>query len=90
MPQKAALARKVSYSEKLNVLLRQKKDFAVRPFGFSGEKWQECMISPYQTVTDSTTKKQMIRDLSKDINGIEFPAEEMAKVISTMIRKDME
>lgn len=70
--------------------MRLKRNFAVRPFGFDEEQWAGQRISSHPSEKEATEKehKKLIHEVSEGVKGIEFAAEEMAKVIRGWMAQD--
>lgn len=89
MIKKVAKPRHITFSETLDRFLRTKRDFAVRPFGFAEERWAGQRISSgSKEATRTQEHKRLIHDVSEGVKGIEFAAEEMAKVIRGWMAQD--
>jgi len=81
MIKKAAKPKKVEHSDTLERLLKLNRNFAVRPAGFDNERWADRRVSRKQEDSGAGNRKKLIRDADKSINGVEFPAREMAQII---------
>ncbi len=89
MEKRAAKPRRVTHSETLDRLIRLKRDFAVVPFGAEKEKWQKNMlVRKRHAVSEQEEHKRLIREVDTSIKGIDFPAEEMAKIIRSWMKSD--
>ena len=89
MERRAALPRRVKHSETLDRLIRLKRDFAVMPFGADNDKWVNKMLSrKHHAVSEQEEHKRLIREADSSIKGINFPAEEMAKIIRSWMKQD--
>ncbi|MEW5944684.1 MAG: hypothetical protein AB1742_00660 [bacterium] len=90
MSYRAGKPKHVSFSESLDRLIRTRRNFAVRPFGFDNKKWEKHLLSsnvaPRQKETQE--EKKMIRETAQGVKGLDFPAEEMAKIIRSWIARD--
>ena len=89
MERRVALPRRIKHSETLDRLIRLKRDFAVLPFGADNDKWKDKMMSrKHHTVSAADEHKRLIREADTSIKGIDFPAEEMAKIIRSWMKQD--
>ena len=87
MKRRAAMPRHVKHSETLERLIRLRRDFAVLPYGADSEKWKSGAIRRRQAVDAKEEHKRLIREADTSIKGIDFPAEEMAKIIRSWMRQ---
>ncbi|MFH1537439.1 MAG: hypothetical protein ABIH66_00675 [bacterium] len=90
MIKRAAKPRHINFSESLDRFLRTKRNFAVRPCGVSEERWADQRISSNlsEEVAKEQEQKRLIHDVSEGVKGIQFAAEEMAKVIRGWMAQD--
>ena len=91
MPERVAKPRRIDRSEKLDRLLRLKMDFACRPVGYGNDRWANLRVasSPIlQKRASEAEHKRLIREVQTDVKGLEFPAEEMAKIIRGWMASD--
>jgi len=88
MKRRAAQPRRVTQSETLDRLLRLKRDFAVVPFGYDNEKNKKRRSAAIRRESAEQERKQLIRDADQSIKGLNFPAEEMAKIMRSWMRQD--
>jgi hypothetical protein len=88
MENRAALPRRVKHSDKLDLLIRLRRDFAVIPYGADSKKWQSGAVRRRKAESDQEEHKRLIREADSSIKGINFPAEEMAKIIRSWMRQD--
>ena len=91
MADRAAKPRKVTHSEKLDRLHRLKMDFAVKPFSADNERWAPMRVSESAAigkVVQEKEHKRMIREVDKGVKGLDFPAEEMAKILRGWMASD--
>jgi hypothetical protein len=92
MADKAARPRRVMQNDQLDTLLRLRRDFAVLPDGMGNERWCTRMraanVKTSEEQSEEEKDKRLIRDMSKGVNGIEFAAEELAKVIRGWMNQD--
>ena len=92
MADKAARPFQVAKSDKLETLKRMKRDFAVRPYALSSGKWHYRLVTSaakHDTRdTEEAREKKLIRDATKGIKGVEFPAAELAKIIRGWMAQD--
>ena len=91
MIDKAAKPKRVLHSEKLDRLMRLKMDFACRPVGYGNERWSNLRVagSPIlQKRASEAEHKRMIKEVQTGVHGLEFPAEEMAKIIRGWMASD--
>jgi len=63
-------------------------DFAVVPYGMSSKKWDKRRLSKQTMQTEEEERKKLIHEADTSIKGINFPAEEMAKVIRSWMKQD--
>ena len=90
MKNRAAIPRHVKHSETLDRLVRLKRDFAVLPFGADSDKWKGMSARKRHVENAQEEHKRLIREADTSIKGIDFPAEEMAKIIRSWMRQDEE
>ncbi len=90
MERRAALPRRVTHSETLDRLIRLKRDFAVLPFGADSDKWKnkKYAAARKRAGNEQEEKKRLIREMDNSIKGLDFPAEEMAKIIRSWMKQD--
>ncbi len=90
MERRAALPRRVTHSETLDRLIRLKRDFAVLPFGADGDKLKnrKSFAARKRAESEQEEKKRLIREMDSGIKGLDFPAEELAKIIRSWMRQD--
>jgi hypothetical protein len=88
MKHRAALPRNVKHSDTLERLIRLRRDFAVLPFGADNEKFQSHSIKRRKAENAQEEHQRLMREADNSIKGVNFPAEEMAKVIRSWMRQD--
>lgn len=88
MQKKAAKPKKNVKSDQVDMLFRINKDFAVKPTGFDSEKWADKRISKHQTASPQAERKRLIKEADLSINGVDFPAKEMAQIIRGWMKSD--
>ena len=88
MDNKAARPRRVKRNDQLDVLDRLKRNFAVRPFAFDNDQWEDKRIAKAQRASEEGRKKHLIREVDDKIKGIAFPAKEMAMIIRSWMKQD--
>ncbi|MFA6451166.1 MAG: hypothetical protein WCX65_16940 [bacterium] len=88
MERRASLPRRVKHSETLDRLIRLRRDFAVVPFGTDSKKWESGAVKRRKAESEQEEHKRLIREADTSIKGINFPAEEMAKIIRSWMRQD--
>lgn len=84
MSDRAARPRRVQHSEKLDRLNRLRWDFAVVPYAFNDDKWDRMRVAAapsFQKQSQEQQHKRMIKEVETGVKGLNFPAEEMAKII---------
>jgi hypothetical protein len=91
MSDKAAKTRHVKHSEKMDRLQRLNKDFAIKPFAHDNERWDSLRIAGGPVLMKKMKEhehKRMIKEVQQGVKGLEFPAEEMAKIIRGWMAQD--
>jgi hypothetical protein len=92
MSDRVARPRQVKQSEKLDVLKRTKREFAVTPYALNSNRWsgrlRSATLKNVEEENEEAKGKRLIRDASRSIKGIEFPAEELAKIIRGWMAQD--
>ena len=84
MNDRAAQPRRVQHSEKLERLNRLRREYAILPFAFNDDKWARLRVSAASSFAEKSMEEQhkrVIREVETGVKGLNFPAEEMAKII---------
>ena len=90
MTSHAGRPKHIKYNEFLSRFIRLKRNFAVRPYGYDEKRWAEQRIaikSPKEH-SEEERKKHHIREVEKGVKGLNFPADEMARVIHSWIASE--
>ena len=91
MSDRAAKPRRVFHSEKLERLNRLRWEYAVVPYAFNDAKWDRMRVAAAPSFTEKTMEEQhkrMIKEVDVGVKGLNFPAEEMAKIIRGWMTDD--
>lgn len=85
---KAAAPRKMANSESVERLIKLKKNFAIRPYLSQSERWEDMKVARTMTRTKDGERKKLIRDMDNNIKGVDFAAQEMAKIIRSWMSQE--